>query len=240
MSMDCCDRVTWNAEVNNLRKVSNFNLKNQKVFFKKPKVIITFSSRSYIWESTIFGQHLSLNLEFYYSHFSLEQWNISYLETVTSEVSNNFNILILNVIFDRMPEMIVSSWADEIEEDDFATLPAPTEKVIGDTKISTEYTINADGKKTKIVRTFKVVKKMVPKVIAHRKQWEKFGMSRNDRPGPDPSTTVVTDEIFMTVKLVVGILSDHLLMCYSLTLNKKMAVKLEFFVQIVTVFYLTI
>jgi translation initiation factor 3 subunit G len=99
-----------------------------------------------------------------------------------------------------MPEMIVSSWADEIEEDDFATLPAPTERVVGDTKILTEYTINADGKKTKIVRTFKVVKKMVPKAIAHRKQWDKFGMSRNDRPGPDPSTTVVTDEIFMTVK----------------------------------------
>ena len=41
---------------------------------------------------------------------------------------------------------------------------------------------------------------MVPKAIAHRKQWEKFGLSRNDRPGPDPSTTVVTDEIFMQVK----------------------------------------
>ena len=51
-----------------------------------------------------------------------------------------------------MPEMIVSSWADEIEEDDHSTLPAPTERVVGDTKILTEYTINADGKKTKIVR----------------------------------------------------------------------------------------
>jgi len=99
-----------------------------------------------------------------------------------------------------MPEMIVSSWADEIDEDETTTLPPPSEKVIGDTKILTEYTINDDGKKTKIVRTFKVVKKMVPKAIAHRKQWDKFGMSRNDRPGPDPSTTVVTDEIFMTVK----------------------------------------
>lgn len=98
-----------------------------------------------------------------------------------------------------MPEMIVSSWADEIEEDDFSTLPAPTEKVVGDTKILTEYSMNDDGKKTKIVRTFKVVKKMVPKSIARRRQWEKFGMSRNDRPGPNPSTTVVTDEIFMQV-----------------------------------------
>ena len=57
-----------------------------------------------------------------------------------------------SVSLNRMPEMIVSSWADEIEEDDHSTLPAPTERVVGDTKILTEYTINADGKKTKIVR----------------------------------------------------------------------------------------
>ncbi len=75
-----------------------------------------------------------------------------------------------------------------------------SERVIGDTKVVTDYIINADGKKTKIVRTFKVVRKMVPKAIAQRKKWEKFGMSRNDRPGPDPSTTVVTDEISMQVK----------------------------------------
>jgi len=86
-----------------------------------------------------------------------------------------------------MPEMITSSWADEIEEDDLSTLPAPTEKVVGDTKILTEYTMNDDGKKIKTVRTFKVVKKMDPKSIAHRKRWEKFGMSRNDRPGLNAS-----------------------------------------------------
>ena len=57
-----------------------------------------------------------------------------------------------HVLPNRMPEMIVSSWADEIEEDDTSTLPAPTERVVGDSKILTEYTINADGKKTKIVR----------------------------------------------------------------------------------------
>ena len=60
--------------------------------------------------------------------------------------------------------------------------------------------ITDELKHISIFRTFKVVKKMVPKAIAHRKQWEKFGLSRNDRPGPDPSTTVVTDEIFMQVK----------------------------------------
>ena len=108
--------------------------------------------------------------------------------------------LIIHIENFRMPEMITSSWADEIEEDDLSTLPAPSEKVVGDTKIMTEYMMNDDGKKIKIVRTFKVVKKMVPKSIAHRKRWEKFGMSRNDRLGPNPSTTVVTDEIFMQVR----------------------------------------
>ena len=78
--------------------------------------------------------------------------------------------------------------------------------MVGDNKILTEFTINDDGKKVKIVRTFKVVRKMVPKAIARRKQWEKFGMSRNDRPGPDPSTTIVTDEIFMQVRTMGNIL----------------------------------
>jgi len=76
------------------------------------------------------------------------------------------------------------SWADEIDESDVNTLPAPTEKVIGDTKILTEYTFNDDGKKTKIVRTFKIEKKMVQQSIAQRKKWKKFGMSSKDRPGP--------------------------------------------------------
>ena len=52
---------------------------------------------------------------------------------------------------------------------------------IGNKKITTEYSINDDGKKTKIVRTFEIVKKRVPKAEAHRKALPKFGMSRNDK-----------------------------------------------------------
>ena len=37
-----------------------------------------------------------------------------------------------------MPEPVQSSWADEIEEGDASTLPAPTEKVKGDTKSAME------------------------------------------------------------------------------------------------------
>merc|ERR1712158_333887 len=56
---------------------------------------------------------------------------------------------------------------------------------------------NDEGKKVRIIRTFKIEKKLVSKSVAKRKALPKFGMSRNDRPGPDPATTVVAEEIFM-------------------------------------------
>jgi len=98
--------------------------------------------------------------------------------------------------------VVQSSWADEIEEGDSTTLPAgtlpmPSESIQGNKKITTEYSINDDGKKTKIVRTFEIIKKQVPKAVAQRKALPKFGMSRNDRPGPDPATTIIAEEIFM-------------------------------------------
>ena len=33
--------------------------------------------------------------------------------------------------------------------------------------------------------------------MALRKSLPKFGMSRNDRPGPDPATTIIAEEIFI-------------------------------------------
>jgi len=93
--------------------------------------------------------------------------------------------------------VVQSSWADEIEEGDSTTLPLPSETLQGNKKITTEYSTNEDGKKVKIVRTFEIIKKQVPKAVASRKVLPKFGMSRNDRPGPDPATTIIAEEIFM-------------------------------------------
>jgi len=93
--------------------------------------------------------------------------------------------------------VIQSSWADEIEEGDSTTLPLPSETIQGNKKITTEYSTNDDGKKMKIVRTFEIITKRVPKAVASRKLLPKFGMSRNDRPGPDPATTIIAEEIFM-------------------------------------------
>ena len=41
-----------------------------------------------------------------------------------------------------MSEPVGSNWADEIEEGDSSTLPPPSKKVKGDTKIVTEYMFN--------------------------------------------------------------------------------------------------
>jgi len=38
---------------------------------------------------------------------------------------------------------------------------------------------------------------MVPKSVAQRRSWAKFGMSKSDKPGPNPQTTVVAEEIWM-------------------------------------------
>lgn len=96
-----------------------------------------------------------------------------------------------------MPEPVASSWADEIEDSDSTILPPPREEIKGDIKTVTEFILNEDDKKVKKVRTYKIEKKMVPKAIAERKAWPKFGMSRNDKPGPNPQTTVVAEEIWM-------------------------------------------
>lgn len=54
-----------------------------------------------------------------------------------------------------------------------------------------------DNKKYKVVNIFRVDKIKVPKSVAERKEWAKFGDSENDPPGINPATTVISDECFM-------------------------------------------
>lgn len=91
---------------------------------------------------------------------------------------------------------IKSSWADEVELDS-GGLPPTTETFDKGLKIFTEYKYNDDDKKVKVVRTYKFTKQMVPKSCAKRKTWAKFGDSGNDKPGPNPHTTVCPDDVTM-------------------------------------------
>uniref|UniRef100_A0A1B6DAN9 Eukaryotic translation initiation factor 3 subunit G n=1 Tax=Clastoptera arizonana TaxID=38151 RepID=A0A1B6DAN9_9HEMI len=92
---------------------------------------------------------------------------------------------------------VKSSWADEVD-DEGPELPPPSTVTDGDLKVVTEYSINKSGKKVKTIRTYKIEKRLVSKTIARRLTLPKFGNSLNDPPGPNPATTIVGEEIFMT------------------------------------------
>ena len=70
------------------------------------------------------------------------------------------------------------------------------EKIKGDVKMVTDYSFNEDGKKVKTVRHYKIERKMVPKIVAERRNWHKFGMSKDDKPGPNPQVQYLQSQVF--------------------------------------------
>uniref|UniRef100_T1IR28 Eukaryotic translation initiation factor 3 subunit G n=1 Tax=Strigamia maritima TaxID=126957 RepID=T1IR28_STRMM len=91
---------------------------------------------------------------------------------------------------------VKSSWADQVEEGE-DTIPLPTEIFDKGYKTVTEYKLNEDGKKVKVIRQYKVETRIVSKSIAKRKTWKKFGAASKDKPGPNPATTTITEDIYM-------------------------------------------
>ncbi|XP_066449658.1 uncharacterized protein [Eleutherodactylus coqui] len=103
------------------------------------------------------------------------------------------------------------SWADQVEEeeedmeslspaiekDHGYVLDTPREVVNGNIKTITEYRLDEDDKKIKIVRTFKTETRKAFKVVARRKNWKKVGNSQYGPPGPNIANTV-SDDIEMT------------------------------------------
>lgn len=97
-----------------------------------------------------------------------------------------------------MKDLIKVSWADEVEDHlEKTTLPQSKTEQVGNNRIITEYRWNKDDKKEKVVRTYKIEKRLVSKTIAERKTWPKFGDSRNDKAGPNIATTIPAEEIQM-------------------------------------------
>lgn len=52
-----------------------------------------------------------------------------------------------------------------------------------------------------VTRVFRVERKRVPKPVAARKQWAKFGDASRDVQGPDPATTKIADDVFITLTI---------------------------------------
>merc|ERR1712170_334094 len=91
------------------------------------------------------------------------------------------------------------SWAEQVELGEDEALPPTVEDYDEDTGIKTltEYKYNDDGKKMKVVRTYKVENRKVSKSIASRKGWKKFGAAASDPPGPNPANTIISEEVYM-------------------------------------------
>uniref|UniRef100_A0A915PTE3 Eukaryotic translation initiation factor 3 subunit G n=1 Tax=Setaria digitata TaxID=48799 RepID=A0A915PTE3_9BILA len=87
----------------------------------------------------------------------------------------------------------IGSWAEAVEQE---TLSGEHESTKDGIKVVTDI-ISDDTGKYKVVTTFKLVTKKVPRPIAERKKWKKFGQCKNDGPGPHVSTTYVAEEVLM-------------------------------------------
>lgn len=93
---------------------------------------------------------------------------------------------------------VKASWADQVDDTDTYDLPPKTETLSGNTRVVTEYKLNDDGKKVKVIKTYKIETIKVSKSVAARKVWKKFGEASNDPPGPNPANTILSQEdVFM-------------------------------------------
>ncbi|TMS33879.1 hypothetical protein L596_001568 [Steinernema carpocapsae] len=86
----------------------------------------------------------------------------------------------------------IGNWAEAVEND----AQGRQESIKDGIKTVTEIIEDKNGKQ-KVITTFKLVTKKVPKDVAARKEWKKFGACVNDPTGPQVSTTYVAEEIQM-------------------------------------------
>lgn len=90
-------------------------------------------------------------------------------------------------------EPVIGSWAEAVEQE---TLGSHTEGTKDGIKTVTDTVSDASGK-YKVITTFKLVTKKVPRPVAERKKWKKFGACEGDVTGPQVATTFVAEEVQM-------------------------------------------
>ena len=95
-------------------------------------------------------------------------------------------------------------WADDVSDNEASTeLPAPTTTLDSKTGIKTTITYRYDdqGRKVKSTRKTKAVTHIekVNPAVAGRREWKKFGLSKNEAAGPQTSTTTVGENIILTL-----------------------------------------
>src|SRR5262245_49190901 len=89
-----------------------------------------------------------------------------------------------------------TNWADE-EEDEFPPPQSTTDPATG---IKTIISYRIDPQSNQKIRTTRRIKLVLKKehvapAVAARKQWPKFGLEKDNKPGPDLKTTKVGEEI---------------------------------------------
>ena len=82
-----------------------------------------------------------------------------------------------------------SSWADRMEKDEVI--------IDGNRKIVTRHELGDNGRMKKITKVFEI--KRMPKSVAQRREWSKFGDAVSDGKGVNPSTTQIAEEVFLSL-----------------------------------------
>lgn len=114
------------------------------------------------------------------------------LEMSVSKVKDSINIPNLGAIGDIGA---IPSWVEAVDQEGINhLLPKRTETTSNGIKTIVDFVEDSTGK-CKVVTTYKVVHKKVPRIVAERKKWKKFGQSLNESPGPQVNTTYVADEV---------------------------------------------
>tara|TARA_Y200000002_G_scaffold362889_1_gene350455 strand:- start:49 stop:990 length:942 start_codon:yes stop_codon:yes gene_type:complete len=151
----------------------------------------------------------------------------SYIEIITDKQRNDRSLLLLNRIkeyqtkkslaatdvitcTDSVPDVEVDLDADvDLNTDNsinFENIELPPEKVEIDLENNSKkvitYSLNEEGKIVKTTREYNISQKKynLPKAVAQRREWTKFGVSAGLAPGPDASSTsTVCDEVFFEI-----------------------------------------